>query len=195
MTRIISKSPDFDLIKQWFQQVLDGLKINCNDENYKETAKRMAETYIDLCSWLYSFSEHSIIEEFEKIFPTRYEWIIIQKPITVYSLCSHHLLPIFYTVYFGYIPSNKTLGFSKSIKLIQHIASKPLSQEDFTQEIVDYFDSLLKPMGCIVYVEWIHLCMKIRSLKSDSWNITMSCKWTFQDQQYQRSEFMNIINK
>lgn len=193
MSITIERSPDFNLIRQWFDQVLRWLKININDDNYKDTAKRMAETYIDLCSWLYSFSEHNIIDEFEKVFPTKYQWVIIQKPIKAYSLCSHHLLPIFYTVYFWYIPDKKTLWFSKSIKLIQHLASKPLSQEDFTQEIVESFDKLLKPKWCIVYVEWIHLCMKIRSLKTDSWNTTMSYTWIFLDQQYQRSEFMNIV--
>lgn len=191
--RTIKKSPDFDLIKIWFTQVLEWLKINLKDENYKETPSRMAQTYIDLCSWLYSFSEDDLEHEFEKVFSTKYSWIIVQKPIKVYSLCSHHLLPIFYTVYFWYMPTDKTLWFSKSIKLIEHLASKPLSQEDFTQEIVDYFDKALKPKGCIVFVKWVHLCMKIRWLRCDSWNVTISHKGNFEKDDDLRSQFMKLV--
>lgn len=191
--RVIEKSPDLDLIRNWFTQVLQWLKINLGDENYRDTPNRMAQTYIDLCSWLYSFSQDDIEQEFEKVFSTKYTWIIVQKPIKVYSLCSHHLLPIFYTVYFGYVPTDKTLWFSKSIKLIEHLASQPLSQEDFTQEIVDYFDKTLNPKGCIVFVKWVHLCMKIRSLKSDSWNITIAHKGIFDKDDDLRSQFMKLV--
>lgn len=191
----VEKSPDFELIREWFDKVLKGLKLNLKDENYKDTPKRMAETYIDLCSGLYSFSQENIEQEFEKVFPTKYKWIIIQKPIKAYSLCSHHLLPVFYTVFFGYIPTDKTLGFSKSIKLVEHLAAKPVSQEDFTQDIVDYFYQSLEPKWCIIYVKWVHLCMKIRGSKSDSWNITIAYKWDFEKYEHLRSEFLRLIHQ
>jgi len=45
-------------------------------------------------------------------------------------------MAVIYDVLFGYVPTGLVLGFSKSVKAIKLLGAKPLSQEDFTQEIV-----------------------------------------------------------
>src|SRR5437762_902425 len=88
---------------------LGDLGLDLQDDNFKDTPHRFACTYIDLCRGLYQDAEREIKENLSKIFPTRYKGMIIQEPIRVYSLCSHHMLPVTYDVLFGYIPTAKTL--------------------------------------------------------------------------------------
>src|SRR5581483_6880495 len=126
--------------------------------NLKDTPGRMARTYAELCKYLYPDSRQALEKELSKRFPTHYKGMIIQEPIRVYSLCSHHLLPVTYDILFGYIPKDLTLGFSKSIKAISLLAARPISQEDLTQEIIETFEKILRPKGSMVVVRGTNMC-------------------------------------
>ena len=119
--------------------------------------------------------------------------MVIQSPIRVYSLCSHHLLPVIYDIAFAYIPKeNKQIGFSEVVRALQHIAKQPMNQEDFTQEVVELFFSKLKPQGLAIVVSGVHLCMKIRGVKSEVINKTSAVKGDFKDYERTRDEFLTL---
>jgi GTP cyclohydrolase I len=71
------------------------------------------------------------------------------------------MLPVIYDIAFAYIPKNgEQIGFSKIVRILRHIAKRPMNQEDFTQEAVDIFYKKLQPQGLAIVVSGVHLCMK-----------------------------------
>jgi len=55
-----------------------------------------------------------------------------------------------YTIALGYVPNGMSLGFSKSVRAIELLASQPISQEDLTQLIIETFKEQLKPKGMML---------------------------------------------
>ncbi|SRR5258706_8690124 len=175
-------------------QFLEILGVDLTDENFRGTPNRFAKTFLTLCRGLSKEAQEEIKVNLACRFPTKYKGMIIQEPIRVYSLCSHHLLPVTYDVLFGYIPKKTTLGFSKSIKTIELIAARPISQEDFTQELIEIFEKTLKPKGLMIVVRGVHACMLIRSVKTNTVNTTSAVRGVFKDEERTRNEFLRLAS-
>jgi len=183
---------DKDIIKGW-RLILNGLGLDLNDANFKETPDRILRSYYEI------FEGIDNDEKIEKIlstsFPTKYDGMIIENPIRCYSMCPHHFLPVIYDVSIGYIPIKGGLGLSKLPRLVQHLAKAPKLQEDFTKEIVDVFNKKIKPKGVIVIVQGEHLCMHMRGIrKPECSTITSSFHGCFKDGKV-RSEFLSLVKK
>jgi len=183
-----------DNVERAARLFLESLGVDLSDENLRETPKRMAKTYTDLCQYTNpdGLARRKAEEELSKTFPTKYKGMIIQEPIRIYSLCSHHLLPVTYDILFGYIPKYLTLGFSKSIKAIRLLAARPISQEDLTHEIIETFERRLKPMGTMIVVRGVHMCMQIRGIRTEAVNITSALRGDFKDNESSRNEFLTL---
>jgi len=169
-----------------------GIKI---DKNTGKTPERIVKAWTEMCRGIGKDKE--IKEALSIEFPSNYTGMVTQGPLDIFSLCSHHLLPVEYKVYVGYIPSNKkVLGFSKISKAIALIAAKPQNQEDFTQEIAVRFIESLDPEGLGVVVIGKHHCMHSRSNginHFNSVNITSSFKRSFRKFQATKDEFYKNI--
>lgn len=172
--------------------LMEGLGLDLADPNLRETPRRIVKAYQELCRGFKPEAQDDIRKALGTMFPTKYKGMVILEPIKVVSLCSHHLLPVSYEVLFGYIPQDLALGFSKVIKVISLIAAKPSLQEDFTQEIVDTFEEVLKPKGTMVVVRGKHGCMMLRGEKSENVNITSVVRGMFKDEQRTRDEFLSL---
>lgn len=188
----VEKISDHEKAVQSLEFFLKFLGLNLDDANYNRTPFRMVKAYSDLCRGLLPESKAELAELLDVRFPTRYKGMIIQDPITVYSLCSHHLLPVTYEISFGYIPHGHSLGFSKSVKAIELLAAKPISQEDLTQDIIETLNKALKPEGIGVVVKGVHECMKIRGSKSAAINVTSAVRGQFRKDQKTRDEFLTL---
>lgn len=102
------------------QSFLEHLGIEKN-ENTEKTPERILKAWSEMCRGI------NKDEDIDKIlsidFSTNYTGMITFGPLNIFSLCSHHLLPIDYKIYIGYIPSNKkVIGFSKISQAIALIA-------------------------------------------------------------------------
>lgn len=153
---------------------LKDLGLDLQDENYKGTPGRVMEVFTEATAYLNGGEE-----EAEKIlsvcFPDHlnqeetYNFPLTQGPIRTYSICSHHFLPVFYTIYFTYIPSqNKQVGFSKIARFFDLYSKQPMNQEAFTIGAIKKFEKVVKPQACAVKVLGVHLCTKIRGAKCDA---------------------------
>jgi GTP cyclohydrolase I len=181
------------------RQLLSTLGLDLTDPNYKETPRRMAEVLIDFTSSLRDEGGAEIEECFSTLFKKhsdrkkRYKGMLIQSPIRIYSLCSHHILPVIYDVAFAYIPSNGNLiGFSKVVRILRNIAKRPMNQEDFTQEAIELFDKNLRPKGVAVVVSGVHMCMKMRGVCCETVNKTSAVKGDFKEYEKTRDEFLSL---
>lgn len=181
------------------KELLLSLGIDLRDPNYKETPRRMVEVLAEFTSSLREEPKSELEEYFNTLFPkhngrcVQYKGMLVQSPIRVYSLCSHHMLPIIYDIAFAYIPKKgEQIGFSKIVRILRYIAKRPMNQEDFTQEAIDLFYRKLQPQGLAIVVSGVHLCMKMRGVHSEAINKTSAVKGGFKDYERTRDEFLTL---
>lgn len=132
-------------------------------EGLIDTPRRVLESYTEILDG-YGKDPYKII----KTLDSDYKGLILFKDIKFYSLCEHHLLPMFGTVDIGILPSktnNKVIGFNKIFRLVNIYAHRLQIQENLTKEITDCIEDLLKPSGVIVTTKARHLCAEMRSVK------------------------------
>ena len=75
---------------------------------------------------------------------------VIEKDITFYSMCEHHMLPFFGKAHIAYIPDGKVVGLSKLARCVEIYARRLQIQERMTGQIADAVLSwmCLLPKAC-----------------------------------------------
>ena len=158
-----------------------------NIEELKNTPKRYSKFFDE---WLEG-SDNFNFTTFLK--PKGMNQMIILKDIPFYSMCSHHLLPFVGKVHIGYVPNKKICGLSKLIRGVNKFAHRPQIQERLTQQVIDFLDEKLNPLGIMIILEAEHFCMSLRGVRSPGHKTTTSAvKGRFQYKEI-KSEFMGLI--
>lgn len=122
-----------------------------------------------------------------------YDEMIIQRNITFYSMCEHHLLPFFGTATVAYIPGDKIIGLSKLARIVDHFSRRLQNQERVTTQIADFLNKELSPKGVGVVLTARHLCMEMRGIEKPGAETTTSClRGLFKTDASTRSEFLNL---
>jgi len=149
-------------IEDAIRTILVEVGVNKDTEIYKNTPKRVSEMYLELFAGLDKNNEPEIT-----MFDNNgYRDILTLKNIPFYSVCAHHLLPIFGHVSIAYIPGKKILGLSKFPRIVKYLTSRPQVQEDLTAQLADYLYKKLKSTGVLVMIKARHLCMEMRGVKA-----------------------------
>ena len=185
---------DADVIEEHFRIIMEkGLGLDLTDPNFVDTPARVARSYSEIFQGLETADEH-IHEIFRQSFPTKYDGIVQETGITVFSMCPHHFLPIRYEVSIGYVPDEKALGLSKLARIVELVAKLPSLQETFTERIVDEIDDHIKPRGVICVVKGAHYCMQMRGVKQkDTWTTTSSARGVFLEKEEMELKFYNLL--
>lgn len=124
-----------------------------------------------------------------------YDEMIYVNDIQFVSFCAHHGLPFFGKAHFAYMPHDKIVGLSKIPRLVEALAHRPQVQEKLTIDIVDTFDTVVKPTGCGMVMEAIHLCMAIRGVENESaYTKTTAIRGNFKFPAI-KSEFLDGVRK
>jgi GTP cyclohydrolase I len=114
---------------------------------------------------------------------TIYDQMIFVNDISFYSLCQHHLVPFAGKAHFGYIPNGKLVGLSKIPRIVDIFSKRLQIQEKLTHQIVDIFDEVIKPKGCGIVIEAVHMCVCARGVKKyGSWTRTAAMRGNFYDE-------------
>lgn len=157
-----------------YQAFMDTLGIPM-DENSKDTAMRVAKMfYNELCATLRSDPPQMTF------FPKDgYDEYIVVKDIPYTSICAHHHVAFYGKAHVAYHPKDRIVGISKLARVVTHFAAKPQIQEILTTEILEYLWEALDPVGIMVRVEGMHLCMVSRGAKATgSTTVTQQVKGT-----------------
>lgn len=157
------------------------------EEELKNTPKRWARF---MNEWLHEDGKFNFTT-----FPNPgVDQMIVVKDITFYSMCSHHLIPFFGKAHIVYIPTERIAGLSKFARVVDKFAHKPQLQERLTQEIVNFLQEELQPLGVMVVIEAEHLCMSMRGIKRPGHKTITSClKGVFRDKPEAREEALRLI--
>lgn len=130
------------------------------------------------------------------VFETTHQSMIIERDIPVNSVCRHHILPFSGIAHVGYIPEYLMAGLSKLARCVKYHAAALQTQEELTDEIADFLEQELEPVGVAVVLECTHSCMSARGvLAPGAKTYTASMRGVFADHaKTAKQEFMQRIN-
>jgi GTP cyclohydrolase I len=189
---------DSEILKECFSKLVEQIGSNHPDwvgnRQFTGTPDRIARFYEETC-----WSEDKILRELEsclsRTFQQEYDEMLVTEPISVWTLCPHHLLPCHFSVTVGYIPNGNVLGLSKFARISTILGKRPIMQEEYTQELACLLQDRLKPNGVGVSVTGSHGCMSSRGVLQDLAVTTCCLKGTFLDQPATRQEFLMRVRK
>jgi GTP cyclohydrolase I len=162
----------------------DGVK------QFKDTPRRLIQMYEEFC-----WPPQKIAKELEVLFrqfEDGYDEMLVTSPISVWTLCPHHLLPCEFHVIIGYVPSKYVLGLSKFVRIAEVVGRRPIMQEQYSRELASILYERLKPKGVAVFVVGNHGCMMARGVKQKVDITTSTLKGVFMDKPESRNEFYAI---
>ena len=148
-------------IEKAVKLLIEGMGEDPKREGLLDTPRRVAGLYEEVLAGM----DQDAKEHLARQFNVEGSDIVIEKDITFYSLCEHHLMPFFGKVHIAYIPEGKVVGLSKLARTVEVYARRLQLQEQLTRQIADAIEENLSPKGVMVVIEAEHTCMTMRGVK------------------------------
>ena len=181
---------DKEKIEQAVKLFLEGIGEDPNREGLLETPDRIAR----MCEEIYAGPDMNINEVLKKRFKVDNSEMVLEKDITFYSTCEHHLLPFFGKVHIAYIPNEEVVGLSKLARTVEVYARRLQMQEQLTNQIADALCENLNPKGVMVLVEAEHTCMTMRGIKKPgSKTVTIATRGAFEKDDKLQRRFFDML--
>ena len=179
------------LIEKKFAEIMDILGLDLEDDSLKGTPHRVAKMYVKEIFRGLNPANAPKIALFQNKY--RYNEMLIERDITLYSNCEHHFVPIVGKVHVGYISSGKVIGLSKINRVVEFFAKRPQVQERLTVQIAHYLSEILETADVAVVVDARHLCVSSRGVEdTSSSTLTASYLGKFNEKET-REEFLRHI--
>jgi GTP cyclohydrolase I len=181
----------FNELELNFSNILSLVGEDVNREGLIKTPERVAKSMKFLLKG-YEEDPDEIIQK--ALFDEEYSEMVIVKDIELYSMCEHHMLPIFGKAHVAYIPNKRIVGLSKIARVVDVFARRLQVQERLTNQILESLQRNLKPLGVAVVIEAHHMCMMMRGVqKQNSVTTTSAFRGAFERLET-RSEFLRLIS-
>jgi GTP cyclohydrolase I len=187
----ISDKEKISIIEKNVKEILFTLGMDMNDDSLKGTPKRVAKAYVnELFGGLNP-------ENMPKgsTFNNKYQYseMLVEKNITVFSTCEHHLLPIYGKAHVAYFSNNNVIGLSKMNRIVDYFARRPQVQERLTIQVVKALQKILKTDDVACVIDAKHMCVNSRGIRHiDCSTVTGEFGGKFKDKLIKR-EFLDYI--
>ena len=160
-------------------------------EGLRDTPSRVARMYDEILGG-YAVDPAALLNN--ALFDVDYPEMVIVGDIDFWSMCEHHLLPIFGKAHVGYIPRDKVVGLSKIPRIVDAFARRLQVQERMTRQIAELLQELVNPLGVGVVIRATHLCMSMRgTMKANAHMRTTYLTGAFLTHPETRAEFLGSI--
>ncbi len=180
-----------ELIEKHFREIMHILGLDLTNDSLRDTPQRVAKMYVKEIFKGLNPANKPDVKLFENVY--RYNEMLIEKNITLYSYCEHHFVPIIGKVHVAYISNGQVIGLSKINRLVQHYALRPQVQERLTNQIAQGLKEALHSEDVAVIIDAAHLCVASRGIKDTaSSTITASYSGKFQ-QEKRKAEFLSLL--
>jgi GTP cyclohydrolase IA len=187
----LSNKEKIETISYHFKEIMLALGLDLNDDSLKATPGRVAKMYVEEIFSGLNEANKPDITLFENKY--RYNEMVVEKNITLYSCCEHHFVPIAGKAHVAYISSGKVIGLSKINRLVQYYARRPQVQERLTVQIAQGLQKALQTEDVAVVIDAVHFCVASRGIKDTaSSTITSHFSGRFLDAAT-RAELMALI--
>lgn len=178
-------------IKKDVTNILETLGMDLKDDSLKGTPSRVAKMFVqEIFGGL-----HPDRKPKASTFENKYKYgeMLVEKNITLYSTCEHHLLPIVGKAHIAYISNGTVMGLSKMNRIVDYYAKRPQVQERLTIQIVQELQRIMSTEDVACVIDAKHLCVNSRGIRDiDSSTVTSEFGGKFKDPQVRR-EFLDYI--
>lgn len=183
---------DHEKIKEGVRLMLEGIGEDITREGLLETPDRIAR----MCEQIYGGLHEDAAAHLNKQFHATNNNMVLEKDITFYSVCEHHLLPFYGKAHVAYIPDGKVAGLSKLARTVEVFARRPQIQENMTAQIADAMEKYLSPKGVMVMLEAEHMCMTMRGVqKPGTKTVTTMVRGVFAEDYSLQQTFLQMVKQ
>ena len=178
-------------IKKDVESILQTLGMDLTDDSIKGTPNRVAKMFVKEIFGGLNPAKKPKASTFDNNY--KYGEMLVEKNITLYSTCEHHLLPIIGRAHVAYISSGRVIGLSKMNRIVEHYAKRPQVQERLTMQIVQELQQALGTDDVACVIDAKHLCVNSRGIKDiESSTVTSEFGGKFKEEKTRR-EFLDYI--
>jgi GTP cyclohydrolase I len=180
-----------EAIKKDVTNIMKTLGLDLTDDSLKGTPNRVAKMFVnEIFGGLHPNSKPKA-----STFDNKYKYgeMLVEKNITLYSTCEHHLLPIVGRAHVAYISKGKVIGLSKMNRIVDYFAKRPQVQERLTIQVVRELQKALGTDDVACVIDAKHLCVNSRGIRDiESSTVTSEFGGAFKDHKVRR-EFLDYI--
>ena len=178
-------------IKKDVESILKTLGMDLNDDSIKGTPNRVAKMFVKEIFGGLNPNKKPKSSTFANNY--KYGEMLVEKNITLYSTCEHHLLPIIGRAHVAYISNGTVVGLSKMNRIVDYFAKRPQVQERLTMQIVQELQKVLETDDVACVIDAKHLCVNSRGIRDiESSTITSEFGGKFKEEKTRR-EFLDYI--
>ena len=187
----LSDEEKISRIEKDIENILQTLGMDLTDDSLKATPKRVAKMFVkEMFGGLHP-DRRPTLSTFDNKY--KYNEMLVEKNITLYSTCEHHLLPIVGKAHVAYISNGTVVGLSKMNRIVDYFAKRPQVQERLTRQIVNELQRVLgtKNVACVIDAK--HLCVNSRGIRDiSSSTVTGEFGGEFKEES-KKNEFLKYI--
>jgi len=146
----INDGDKIEAIEKDVKKILLTLGMDLTDDSLKGTPKRVAKMFVNEIFGGLNPKNKPAASTFENKY--KYGEMLVEKNITLYSTCEHHLLPIVGKAHIAYISNGTVIGLSKMNRIVDYFAKRPQVQERLTMQIVKELQEVLntEDVACVL---------------------------------------------
>ncbi len=187
----LSDSEKIEQIKKNVYQIMDTLGLDLTDDSLAGTPNRVAKMFVNEMFGGLNPQNKPHASTFNN--PYQYGEMLVEKNITLYSTCEHHLLPIVGRAHVAYISNGSVVGLSKMNRIVDYYAKRPQVQERLTMQIVQELQHILNTEDVACVIDAKHLCVNSRGIRDiDSSTVTSEFGGKFKEEALRR-DFLDYI--
>jgi GTP cyclohydrolase I len=178
-------------ITKHFTGIMEALGLDLKDDSLKDSPSRVGKMFINEIFWGLdpnNFPKCTAIEN-----KMKYDEMVLERGITVMSVCEHHFVTINGRAHVAYIPDKKVLGLSKMNRVVEYFSRRPQVQERLTEQVYHALSYILGTENVAVVIDAEHFCVKMRGVEDPhSLTITSRLGGKFKTDPMLRAEFMHL---
>jgi GTP cyclohydrolase I len=189
---VLDDAEKIERIKANVREIMLTLGLDLDDDSLSGTPNRVAKMFVkEIFGGL-----HPKRKPKSSTFKNKYKYgeMLVEKNITLYSTCEHHLLPIVGKAHVAYISNGTVVGLSKMNRIVDFYAKRPQVQERLNIQIVRELQKVLNTDDVACVIDAKHLCVNSRGIRAiESSTVTAEYGGKFKDETVRR-EFLEYIN-
>ena len=191
-----SDSEKIDIIKADVRHIMETLGLDLTDDSLNGTPNRVAKMFVNEIFSGLDPKKKPKASTFDNKY--KYGEMLVEKNITVYSTCEHHLLPIVGRAHIAYISNGTVVGLSKMNRIVDYYAKRPQVQERLTIQVVKALQEALNTDNVACIIDAKHLCVNSRGIRDiESSTVTAEFGGKFKEEATRREllEYIKLETK
>lgn len=158
----LAPGEQIEQIEYYFCKIMLALGLDLTDDSLKNTPRRVAKMFVNEAFIGLNPLKAPSVTLFKNKF--KYNEIILEKDIPIFSYCEHHFVPIIGKAHIAYISKGEVIGLSKLNRIAHYCSKRPQVQERLTIEIAEYLKKVMQIEDVAVFIKAEHLCVASRGI-------------------------------